>query len=261
VERPILKSPDEIEQMREANRIVARALKLMAEMVAPGVSTLELDQAAEELITKAGAIPAFKGYPGASERVPPFPATICASINEEVVHGIPAADRILQEGDIVSIDVGAEINGFFGDAAKTFGVGSISKKAAKLLEVTEHSLMKAITTMKPGSTMRRLAHSVQTTAEEAGFSVVRQFVGHGIGRQMHEPPQVPNYVPSFGFGEGYEFETGAVLAVEPMVNIGGSAVRVLKDGWTVITKDRTLSAHFEHSIAVTENGPLILTEI
>ncbi len=259
MEAPILKSKEEIEAMRPAGRIVAKTLKLLREMVVPGVTTLELDQAAEDLIRKNGAIPAFKGYPNFKPGVIDFPGTICASVNEEVVHGIPC-DRVLCKGDIISIDVGANYDGWFGDAARTYAVGEISRKAAKLLSVTEESLNRAVARLKDGVDLGWISAAVQEHAEENGFSVVRDFVGHGIGREMHEPPQIPNFVNKVFRKSGVEIKAGAVLAIEPMVNMGGSAVRVGNDGWVVTTKDRSLSAHFENTVAVTADGVIVLTE-
>lgn len=255
---PIVKSQTEIDEMRPAGELTARALKLVEEMVEPGVSTIEIDRAVEALIRDEGGIPAFLNYPSPKNGVPDYPASICASINEEIVHGIPA-ERTLKDGDIFSVDVGVKLNGWFGDAARTFAVGEISRKAQKLLDVTADCLAKATAALRPGVQLSKISSVVQETAATAGFSVVKDFVGHGIGREMHEPPQVPNYV-SRVFPEGRtRLEVGTVLAVEPMVNIGGSAVRLLNDGWTVVTKDRTLSAHFENTIAIGEDGPIVLT--
>ena len=259
MERPILKSPQDIEKMRAANKIVARALRLVETMAVPGVTTWDIDQAVEKLIIDAGAVPVFKNYPSYQQGVSPFPASICASINEEVVHGIPSKDRILVEGQILSVDIGAKIDGFCGDAARTFGVGQISKRAQKLLTVTAESLSKGIAAIRPGSTLRDIAYAVQQHAERNGFSVVKQFVGHGIGREMHEPPQVPNYVARGDREIDQKLLPGTVLAIEPMVNVGSSEVLVKSDGWTVITRDRTLSAHFENTVAITANGPEILS--
>ena len=204
---------------------------------------------AEKRIVEAGAIPAFKGYHG-------YPATICASINEEVIHGIPSGRRVLQEGDVISLDVGASIDGFFGDSAVTLPVGQVSEEAALLLRVTEESLYKAIEQVRAGGRISDIGHAVQRHVESFGFSVVREFVGHGIGRKMHEEPQVPNYGEP---GRGPRLAEGMVLAIEPMVNAGKPAVKVLSDGWTAITRDKSLSAHFEHTVAVTAGEPWILT--
>jgi methionyl aminopeptidase len=217
--------------------------------VAPGVSTAELDELAEKRIKQAGATPAFKGYHG-------YPATICASINDEVIHGIPSGRRVLAEGDIISIDVGAALDGYYGDSAVTLPVGQVSEQAATLLRVTEESLYKAIEQARPGKRVSDIGHAVQRHVEAFGFSVVREFVGHGIGVRMHEEPQVPNYGEP---GHGPRLAEGMVLAIEPMVNAGKPAVKVLADGWTAVTRDTSLSAHFEHTVAVTSGEPWILT--
>lgn len=265
-EKIILKTAAEIAKMREAGRIVAQALALVGKMAFPGVTTKELDKAVEELIIGAGGIPTFKDYPSHNPLAPAFPASICASVNEQVVHGIPG-ERELRDGDIISVDVGVHLDGWCGDAARTFGIGNVSKKAKKLLEVTERSLMRAIENARAGKKLRDVSAAVQREVEANGMSVVKQFVGHGIGRNMHEPPQIPNYV--CGPGERLDgsfpdhvLKNGMVLAIEPMVNLGGSEVLVdRRDGWTVYTKDRTWSAHFEHSVALTGDGPVILTEL
>ena len=265
-EKIILKTPEQIAKMREAGRIVAQALDLVAKNAAPGMTTLELDKAVEELIIRSGGIPTFKDYPSHNPRIPSFPASICASINEQVVHGIPS-ERELRDGDIISIDVGVHLDGWCGDAAKTFAIGTVGHKVKKLLEVTEASLMKGIKNARPEKKLRDISAAVQNEVEHNGFSVVKQFVGHGIGRNMHEPPQIPNYVCGprerlEGNFPDCDLKTGMVLAIEPMVNIGKSEVLVdRKDGWTVYTKDRTWSAHFEHTVAITDNGPIILTEL
>jgi len=235
--------------MRAAGRLVGEVLTAMAAAVEPGVSTQDLDAIAERMIVGAGATPAFKGYHG-------YPATICSSINEEVIHGIPSLQRALQEGDIISIDVGASLDGYYGDSAITVPVGRISDEAATLLRVTEDALYKAIDVVKPGGRVSDIGHAVQQHVEAHGFSVVREFVGHGIGQRMHEDPQVPNYGEA---GRGPRLAEGMVLAIEPMVNAGKPAVKVLGDGWTAVTKDRSLSAHFEHTVAVTADGAWILT--
>jgi methionyl aminopeptidase len=236
--------------MREAGRLVGEVLSELAATVAPGVSTAELDELAEKRIARAGATAAFKGYHG-------YPATICASINEEVIHGIPSGRRVLQEGDIISIDFGAALNGYYADSAITLPVGHVSEEAATLLRVTEEALYKAIGQARPGARVSDIGHAVQKHVEAYGFSVVREFVGHGIGQQMHEEPQVPNYGEP---GRGPRLAEGMVLAIEPMVNAGKPAVKVLADGWTAVTRDRRLSAHFEHTVAVTSGEPWILTE-
>ncbi len=265
-ERVILKTPDQIAKMREAGRIVAQALDMIGRMIAPGVTTKALDSAVEELIIKAGGIPLFKDYPAASPRYPAFPASICASVNEQVVHGIPS-ERELRDGDIISVDIGVKLDGWCGDAARTYAIGTVGRKVKKLLEVTESSLMRAIENVRPGKKLRDVSAAVQKEVESNGFSVVKQFVGHGIGSDMHEAPQIPNYVCGprerlDGYFPDLTLQTGMVLAIEPMVNIGRSEVLVdKKDGWTVYTKDRTMSAHFEHSVAVGPDGPVILTEL
>jgi methionyl aminopeptidase len=213
------------------------------------VTTAELDEVAEKMITDAGAIPAFKGYHG-------YPATICSSINEEVIHGIPSGQRVLREGDILSIDCGASLEGYFGDSAITLPVGQVSEEAARLLTVTEEALYKAIDVARPGGRVSDIGHAVQKHVEAYGFSVVREFVGHGIGQKMHEEPQVPNYGEA---GRGPRLAEGMVLAIEPMVNAGKPAVKVLSDGWTAVTRDKSLSAHFEHTVAITASGAWILT--
>jgi methionyl aminopeptidase len=245
----VCRSAAELEKMRAAGRLVGEVLTELTARVAPGVATAALDEIAEELIRRAGAIPAFKGYHG-------YPATICASINEEVIHGIPSGRRILNEGDVISIDVGASLDGYYGDSAVTLPVAAVSEQAATLLRVTEESLYKAIERVRVGARISDLGHAVQHHVEAYGFSVVREFVGHGIGQRMHEEPQVPNYGEP---GRGPRLTEGMVLAIEPMVNAGKPAVKVLADGWTAVTRDGSLSAHFEHTVAVTADGPWILT--
>jgi methionyl aminopeptidase len=245
----VCRSASELERMREAGRLVGEVLAELMAHVAPGVTTADLDALAEKRITRAGAVPAFKGYHG-------YPATICASINEEVIHGIPSGRRMLNEGDVLSIDVGASLNGYYGDSAITLPVGQVSEEAATLLRVTEESLHKAIECVRPGGRISDIGHAVQHHVEAYGFSVVREFVGHGIGQRMHEEPQVPNYGEP---GRGPRLAEGMVLAIEPMVNAGKPAVKVLADGWTAVTRDGGLSAHFEHTVAVTADGPWILT--
>jgi methionyl aminopeptidase len=235
--------------MREAGKLVGEVLTELAGQVAPGVTTADLDALAEKRIRAAGATPAFKGYHG-------YPATICASVNEEVIHGIPSGRRVLNEGDVISIDVGASLGGYFGDSAITLPVGPVSEEAATLLRVTDESLYKAIECVKPGGRISDIGHAVQQHVEAYGFSVVREFVGHGIGQKMHEEPQVPNYGEP---GRGPRLSEGMVIAIEPMVNAGKPAVKVLGDGWTAVTRDGSLSAHFEHTVAVTADGPWILT--
>lgn len=244
----VRRSEAELAIMREAGRITARALHAVGEAVAPGVTTAELDEVAARTIADAGALPAFLDYQG-------FPATICSSVNGQIVHGIPGKRRLV-EGDIVSIDVGAIVDGYYGDAARTFAVGCISEEAARLLEVTERSLQAGIACCRPGMRLYDIGAAVQAVAEGEGFGVVREYVGHGIGRHMHEDPQVPNYGTA---GKGPTLLAGMVLAIEPMVNAGSPGVRQLDDGWTVVTADGSLSAHFEHTVAVTDDGPRVLT--
>jgi methionyl aminopeptidase len=244
----IRKSAAELEIMREAGRITARALRMVGEAVRPGVTTAELDRLAEDVIRTAGAEPAFKGYHG-------FPATICSSLNEQVVHGIPGK-RKLAEGDILSVDVGAIVDGYYGDAACTYAVGHVSDEALRLMDATRKALEAGIAQALVGNRLYDISHAVQEVAEGAGFSVVREYVGHGIGRAMHEEPQIPNFGAA---GKGPVLKEGMVLAIEPMVNAGGAAVCSLQDGWTVVTEDARPSAHFEHTVAVTSEGPAVLT--
>lgn len=245
----ILKSPREIELMKEAGLIVWQVHQALAKAVVPGVTTGELDALAESLIRKVGGIPTFKGYHG-------FPASICASVNEEVVHGIPGK-RKLQQGDVIAIDLGVTYKGYVGDSANTHAVGTISDETQRLLDVTRISLEKAIEQCYPGKRLGDIGHAVQAYAEAHGFGVVRDFVGHGIGASMHEDPQVPNFGTP---GTGKELRPGMVLAIEPMINAGTWQVKVLADKWTVVTADRRYSAHFEHTVAITEQGPVILTK-
>jgi methionyl aminopeptidase len=244
----ILKSPREIEQLRRANAIVAEVFRELRRAVAPGVSTQELDRMTEEMILKNGAVPAFKGYRN-------YPASLCVSVNEEVVHGIPGP-RKLKEGDIVSLDVGVNLHGYFGDAAITLPVGEMDQGAKKLLEVTEKALQIGIDMARVGNRLYDISHAIQKWVESKGFSVVRDFVGHGIGKNLHEEPQVPNFGSP---GQGPRLEKGMVFALEPMVNEGAYEVKILADGWTVVTADGKRSAHFEHSIAITDGGAEILS--
>ena len=246
----VCKSPEEVAKMRAANALVAGVLGELKETVKPGMTAQELDAVAEMRVREAGATPAFKGYHG-------YPATLCVSINEAVVHGIPSA-RKLVEGDIVSIDMGVVLDGYYGDAALTVGVGAISDAAAELLDVTRDALHLAIDCARVGRRVSDLGYAVQTHVESRGYSVVREFVGHGIGTQLHEEPQIPNYGKP---GRGPYLKEGMVLAIEPMVNAGRAAVRVLDDGWTAVTADGSLSAHFEHSVAVSKDGPVILSRL
>lgn len=243
-----LRTKEEIEKLRRSNRLVAQALLKVREAIRPGVRTAELDRIAEETIRKGGGRPAFKGYRG-------YPANLCVSVNEEVVHGIPGPRR-LQEGDIVSLDLGVLMDGYYGDAAITVPVGKISEEAQKLIKVTEEALHKGIEKARVGNRLYDISHAIQSWVESFGFSVVRDFVGHGIGRQLHEEPQVPNFGSP---NQGPRLMVGMVLAIEPMVNAGGWQVKVREDGWTVVTADGSLSAHFEHTIAITEEGPDILS--
>lgn len=245
-----IKSERELKLMRRAGSVVAEVLQEMARAVRPGITTHELDTIAERLIRKAHCTPAFKGYCG-------FPASICASINEEVVHGIPSIRR-LQDGDIISIDVGAVYQGYYGDAAATFPVGDVDPEALRLIQVTEESLRQGIIQTVAGNHLSDISHAVQTCVESHGFAVVRNYVGHGIGNQMHEEPQVPNFGKP---GCGPRLETGMVLAIEPMVNAGTWQVETLQDQWTVVTLDRKWSAHFEHTVAIGTESPEILTTL
>jgi methionyl aminopeptidase len=246
----ILKSLQEIEKIRKACLIVADALEAMRGMVRPGVTTQALDEFAERFIVAAGAKPAFKGYRG-------YPKTLCTSVNNEVIHGIPSKGTVLKQGDIISIDVGTIVDGFYGDAAITVPVGAITPEAERLLRVTEESLLRGIAKAQAGNRLYDISHAVQNHVESNGYSVVREFVGHGIGRSLHEDPQLPNFGDP---GQGPKLKPGMVLAIEPMVNVGGYATVTQEDNWTAITADGSLSAHFEHTIAVMPDGPWILTK-
>lgn len=246
-----VKTADEIVILFQANQITASVLEILRTTIGPGISTHELDKIAEEYCRDHHGIPAFKGYRG-------FPASLCASINEEVVHGIPSKKRILKNGDIVSLDFGTLYKGFFGDAAITVPVGDISPEKNRLLDITKSALYKGIEQVKIGNRISDISRAIQRHVEENGFSVVRQFVGHGIGTQLHEPPEVPNYVQRQASPRLIE---GMVLAIEPMVNAGGAKVKILADQWTVVTSDRKPSAHFEHSVAVTKSGPYVLSRL
>lgn len=248
---PILKSPREIQIMREAGRVVARVHAALREAVRPGVSTLELDMLARDTMAKYDAVSSFLGYRG-------YPAHICASVNEELVHGIPNKDRILHEGDIISIDVGVRHRGFIGDSAWSYAVGEISPQAQELMRVTEESLYKGIEQAVVGNRVVDISRAVQRRVEDGGFYVVREYTGHGVGRQMHEAPQVLNYASDDPDG-ALVMQPGLVIAIEPMVQAGTWQTRTLKDNWTVVTKDGSLAAHFEHTVAITNNGPEILT--
>ena len=244
-----LKSSREIGLMRRAGHILADVVDRLRSSVAPGMSTLEIDEDVEGFIRSRGARPAFKGYRG-------FPATVCISLNEEVVHGIPSAQRRVKEGDIVGLDLGCIVDGYYADCAFTLAVGDVPPRVEELLEVTRQSLERGIVECRPGRRLSDVSHAIQSHIEQHGFSVVRAFVGHGIGRALHEEPQVPNFGDP---GRGPQLKPGMVLAIEPMVTMGSWEVRVLDDGWTAVTKDGSLAAHFEHTIAVTENGPDVLT--
>ena len=244
-----LKTPAELEVMRKAGRIVSELLRLLEKEARPGVSTQRLDEIAEEFIRSQGAEPAFKGYYG-------FPASICASVNEEVVHGIPGS-RILKEGDVAGIDVGVKLQGFFSDAARTFAIGRVDAESQKLIEVTREAMDAGIAQAIAGARLSDISSAVQKVAESRGLSVVRQFVGHGIGRNLHEEPQVPNYGKP---GRGPTLQVGMALAIEPMLNLGGHEVEILRDGWTVVTKDRKRSGHFEQTVFVGEQKAEIVTE-
>ncbi|HIE64849.1 MAG: type I methionyl aminopeptidase [Nitrospira sp.] len=246
----ILKSKEEVAKMASACQIVAESLEALKAYIEPGMTTKELDGFVEQRIRERGGIPAFKGYRD-------YPATLCISINEEVVHGIPS-DRKIKEGDIVGMDLGAIYDGFYGDSAITVPVGEVGEKVERLIRVTRESLYAGIDQMKEGGRLSDISHAVQTHVEAAGYSVVRDFVGHGIGRSLHEEPQVPNFGPK---GRGPRLREGMVLAIEPMVNMGESGVEVLEDRWTAVTADGSLSAHFEHTIAVTKEGPVILSKV
>lgn len=245
----VIKTAKEVEKMRRAGEIVREVLHAVRAMVKPGVTTLELEKVAEAMIAEAGAKPAFKGYHG-------FPCVLCTSLNDQVVHGIPSAKTVLREGDILSVDCGAVIDGYYGDSAITIPVGKVSPATQRLLDVTQGSLARAIEAVRPGAMLGDVGAAVQEMVEAEGFSVVKEFVGHGIGTRMHEDPQIPNFGER---GRGVRLREGMVLAIEPMVNAGTDAVRVLKDGWTAVTEDGSLSAHFEHTVAVTKDGAAILT--
>jgi methionyl aminopeptidase len=245
----VQKSRAELQKMHRACRIVVETLDVLAQAAVPGIKTSELDRIARERIRAAGARPAFLGYRG-------YPATLCISVNDEVVHGIPG-ERRLREGDIAGLDLGCVVDGFFGDAARTVAVGRVSEEARRLMRVTEEALHAAIAVCRPGNRVGDIGHAVQAHAESHGYSVVRDFVGHGIGTSLHEEPQVPNYGPA---GRRERLVPGMCLAIEPMVNAGGAGVRLLDDGWTAVTADGGLSAHFEHSVAITPEGPWILSQ-
>ena len=245
----VLKTGRELSIMREACKISARALKLIGEAIEPGVTTAELDRIAEKFIRSCGATPNFKGYNG-------YPATACISINNEVIHGIPTAKRKIQNGDIVSVDLGALFEGYHGDNAATFACGDVSEEAKRLMDATRESLYEGVKMARAGDRIGDISNAIQSYVEARGYSVVREYVGHGVGTSLHEAPEVPNFGTA---GRGIRLMPGMTLAIEPMINIGKPDVKVLPDGWTVITKDGSLSAHFEHTIAVTSDGPQIMT--
>lgn len=245
----ICKTPREIEIMKEAGRIVALTHRELQRFISPGISTKQLNEVAENFIKQHNAIPSFKGYNG-------FRGSICTSVNEELVHGIPG-DRILKEGDIISVDIGANYKGYHGDSAWTYPVGAVSSEVQKLLEVTEDSLFVGLKEAKPGERLSNISHAIQTYVESYGFSIVREYVGHGIGQNLHEDPQIPHYGPP---GKGPKLKPGMVLAIEPMVNAGSRYVKTLEDNWTVVTQDGKMCAHFEHTVAITETGFEILTK-
>lgn len=246
-----LKNSTEIQKMSEACKISAQALKVAGEYMKPGISTREIDDAIRKYIVSTGAKPNFLGYGG-------FPASACISINDEVIHGIPSKKRILRSGDVVSVDVGAFYNGFNGDNAYTFAVGEISEEAQQLLRVTEECLYKAIEVAKPGNRIGDIGHAVQSYAESFGYGVVRKFVGHGVGKKLHEDPEVPNFGTP---GRGVRLAAGMTLAIEPMINLVGEDVRVLSDGWTTVTASGSIAAHFEHTVVITKDGAKILTRV
>lgn len=245
-----IKTSRELDRMKQAGKVVAHTLKALRAAIEPGITTADLDFVARSEIARHGAIPSFVGYRG-------FPAAVCVSINNEIVHGIPG-DRVINEGDLVSVDVGAIVDGFHGDAAVTVGAGEITEEAQRLIDATRESLDKGIEAAVIGARIGDISHAVQTHAESLGYSVVREYVGHGIGRRMHEEPSVPNYGKP---GRGLQLREGMALAIEPMLNIGDWTTSLMNDGWTVITRDGSLSAHFEHSIAITSEGPIVMTTL
>ena len=246
-----IKSKTDLAKMREAGRIAARALELAGKSIKPGMTTFQLDKIMHDFIVSCGAVPTFLGYGG-------FPASACISINDEVIHGIPSKKRIIRAGDIVSVDVGATYDGFVGDNAKTFPVGDVSREAQELLEVTEASLYAAIEAAQAGARLGDVCHTVEAYCTERGYGIVRQYCGHGIGHEMHEDPEVPNYGKP---GRGIRLMPGMTFCIEPMINQKGDDVKVLGDGWTVVTANGSLSAHFEHQIAITKDGPVIMTRV
>lgn len=251
-----IKSKKEIEQMREACRITALVYEVLEKEIHAGMTTLELDKIAEQIIREHGAVPAQKGYPSGIKGVPPFPATLCVSVNDEVIHGIPSKRTIIQDGDVVSIDLVTFKNGFHGDAARTFIVGKASKEAQKLVDITKQAFFEGIQFAKPGFRIGDISHRIGEFVESHGYNVVREFQGHGIGRQMHEDPGIPNYGKA---GRGMRIEPGMTLAIEPMVMAGKPNILELDDGWTIVTEDGSLAAHYENTILITENEPEVLT--
>src|SRR6056297_498517 len=247
----VIKSELEIEKLRRAGKIVAFAHEEIKKQIKPGMSTYDIDKIAADVVLSHGATLAFKGYAG-------FPGNNCVSVNEEVVHGIPSKKRIVQEGDIVSVDIGSYIDGYFGDAARTYAVGKVSKEAKQLIKVTRESFFKGLEFAKVGYRLSDISHAIQSHCEKYGFSIVRDYVGHGIGRKLHEPPQIPNFGRS---GRGPRLQKGMVLAIEPMVNMGSYEVKTLEDLWTVVTVDKSLSSHYENTIVITEGEPEILTTV
>ncbi len=247
----ILKTAEQIRLMKEAGRITGEAILKARDVIRPGVSTWEVDRVIHDYIVKCGAKPSFLGYAG-------FPGSACISVNSEIIHGIPSRKRILEEGDLVKVDVGALYRGYHGDSAKTFAVGRVSPEAERLIERTRECFYRGVAKAVAGNRIGDVGHAVQTCAEEAGFSVVREYVGHGVGSHLHEEPNVPNYGTE---GRGCRLYAGMTIAIEPMVNAGGAGVRVLPDGWTVVTSDGGLSAHYEHTVAVTDDGPVLLTDV
>ena len=247
----ILKTAEQIRLMKEAGRITGEAILKARDVIRPGVSTWEVDRVIHDYIVKCGAKPSFLGYAG-------FPGSACVSVNSEVIHGIPSRKRILEEGDLVKVDVGALYRGYHGDSAKTFAVGRVTPEAERLIERTRECFYRGVAKAVAGNRIGDVGHAVQTCAEEAGFSVVREYVGHGVGSHLHEEPNVPNYGTE---GRGCRLYAGMTIAIEPMVNVGGAGVRVLPDGWTVVTSDGRLSAHYEHTVAVTDDGPVLLTDV
>ena len=247
----ILKTAEQIRLMKEAGRITGEAILKARDVIRPGVSTWEVDRVIHDYIVKCGAKPSFLGYAG-------FPGSACVSVNSEVIHGIPSRKRILEEGDLVKVDVGALYRGYHGDSAKTFAVGRVSPEATRLIERTRECFYRGVAKAVAGNRIGDVGHAVQACAEEAGFTVVREYVGHGVGSHLHEEPDVPNYGTE---GRGCRLYAGMTIAIEPMVNAGGAGVRVLPDGWTVVTSDGRLSAHYEHTVAITDDGPVLLTDV